>query len=232
MKPLVCVRHQSTAPLGVIGDVIGEGAIEWRYLDCWDDPPCPEVSQMSGLIVLGGEMNADDITTYPYLDPLRVFVREAVDAGLPVLGICLGAQILTRSLGADVYPSPVREIGFRDVHATDDALSDPVLAPFAPRSKVFQFHEDACALPEGADLLFTGDEVAVQAFRYGSSAYGVQFHFEVTRTEIETWCDETPELETTWGTTKKAVLRQADEMLEHQQGIGREVAKRFTALLR
>jgi GMP synthase (glutamine-hydrolysing) len=134
-------------------------------------------------------------------------------------------------MDAAVYRSPDKEVGFHDVTATDQALSDPVLAPFAPKSRVFQFHEDACALPEGAELLFTGNDVAVQAFRVGERAYGVQFHFEVTRAEVEAWCDDTPDLETSWGTTKAALLDQADDLLEPQQARGREVMKRFLALL-
>ena len=231
MKPLVCVRHQETAPLGILADVIDEGGHDWSYVDCWQAQRFPEVSEMSGLVVLGGEMNADDISTYPYLGPLKNLVRAAVDADLPVLGICLGAQILARAMGAAVYPSPVKEVGFHDVTATDAALSDPVLEPFAPKSRVFQFHEDACALPDGADLIFVGDDVTVQAFRVDEFAYGVQFHFEVTRAEIEEWCDETPDLETSWGTSKAELLEQADELLDEQQARGREVMKRFLALL-
>jgi GMP synthase (glutamine-hydrolysing) len=227
----VCVRHDVTAPLGILAGVIDEAGLEWRYVDCWEDPRLPEVSEMSGLVVLGGAMNADDVSTYPYLGPLRTLMRAAVDADLPVLGICLGAQVLARAMGAAVYRSPVKEVGFHDVNATDQTLSDLVLAPFAPQSRVFQFHEDACALPDGAELLFTGTDVAVQAFRVGERAYGVQFHFEVTRAEVDAWCDDTPDLETSWGTTKAALLGQADDLLEPQQTRGREVMKRFLALL-
>lgn len=174
-------------------------------------------------------MSAGDVREHAYLDPLRDLVRDSVDAGLPVLGICLGAQILARALDADVYRAPVKEIGWREVRAT--GVPDPVLEPFAPRSRVFQFHEDTFSLPPGADLLLAGDEVAVQAFRIGDNAYGIQFHFEVTTTEIESWCDETPDLEESWGMSKSEVMAQADAELATQQAAGREVARRFTKIV-
>jgi GMP synthase (glutamine-hydrolysing) len=232
MKPLLCMRHQANAPLGILGDVLDDEGAAWRYLDAWLDDSAPDVSEISGLIVLGGEMNADDLDRHPYLKTVRDLTRDAVKAEVPVLGVCLGAQVMARALGAAVNRAPVREIGFYPVHATRVGLADPVLGPFAPSSRVFQFHEDACELPEGAELLFRGDDVAVQAFRVGDRAYGVQFHFEVTMREIESWCDEIPNLKRTWGKSKEEVVKQASESLAEQQGAGREVARRFLDLVR
>lgn len=229
MKPLLCVRHQATAPLGIIEGVLDEQGVGWRYFDAWREPALPRAADLSGLLVLGGEMSAGDVGAHAYLDPLRDLVRDSVDAELPVLGICLGAQILARALDADVYRAPVKEIGWREVRAT--GVPDRVLEPFAPRSRVFQFHEDTFSLPPGADLLFSGDEVAVQAFRVGDRTYGVQFHFEVTENEIEAWCDETPDLEASWGMSKAEVMAQADAELATQQKAGREVARRFSEIV-
>jgi GMP synthase (glutamine-hydrolysing) len=231
IEPLVCIRHQESAPLGIIENVISRSDIPWRYLDAWSSDEMPDLSEVSGLIVLGGEMNADDLDGYPCLREVRELTREAVDSEIPVLGVCLGAQILTRAMGAEVRPAPRREIGFLPVKATAAGMDDRVLAAFAPEAKVFQFHEDACELPEGAELLFTGDKVPVQAFRAGESAYGIQFHFEVTTEEIAAWCDETPDLEEVWGTSKEKVMRQAEESLAAQQETGREATRRFLKLL-
>ena len=111
-------------------------------------------------------------------------------------------------------------------------MDDHVLEPFSPAAKLFQFHEDECQLPEGAKLLFEGTDVRVQAFRVRERAYGVQFHFEVTEKEIEAWCDETPDLGTSWGATKQEVMEQASKHLTDQQAAGREVARRFVSLIR
>jgi GMP synthase-like glutamine amidotransferase len=173
-------------------------------------------------------MNADEVAEFPHLVHVKEVMREAVATGKPLLGICLGVQLLSRALGGDVYAAPVKETGFLEVEAVG---KDTLLDPFAPRSRVFQFHEDTCMLPAGAELLFTSDDIAVQAFKAGERAYGVQFHFEVTTTEISSWCDATPDLETTWGTSKQELVDQAHHYLGQQQRTGREVARRFIDLL-
>jgi GMP synthase (glutamine-hydrolysing) len=232
MKPLACIRHQGSAPLGIIEDVLRERDLPWRYVDAWSSDGLPDVSEVSGLIVLGGEMNADDLDGYPFLQEVRSLVRSAVDAEVPVLGVCLGAQVLTRALGARVRPAPVREIGFLPVKATDAGMDDGVLAAFTPAATVFQFHEDECELPAGAELLLEGEDVRVQAFRAGPSAYGVQFHFEVTPEIVAAWCDEVPDLEQGWGRSKEAVVAEAERHLDAQTMAGRQVARAFLELVR
>jgi GMP synthase (glutamine-hydrolysing) len=231
MKPLACVRFQASAPLGLIQDVLAENEVEWHYLDMWEHPSIPRVSELGGLVVLGGEMNADAVESYPFLTTASDLVRDAVTSELPVLAICLGAQLLTRSQGGTVQRAPHRELGFLPVKATAEGMDDYVLEPFSPATRVFQFHEDECRLPEGPQLLFEGADVRVQAFRVGQRAYGVQFHFEVTDKEIEAWCDETPDLEASWGADKQAVMEQAGKYLADQQTAGREVARRFVSLI-
>lgn len=173
-------------------------------------------------------MNADEVEAYSWLADTRSLLRGAVDAGLPVLGVCLGAQLLARALDAPVAPAATREIGFRKVEVLPPGARDPLLRWFAPSSLVFQFHEDECALPAGAELLATNDDTAVQAFRAGRG-YGVQFHFEVTANEVAAWCDETPPdvLREVWGTTKEALLAEAAAHLAAQQHAGRQLTAAF-----
>ncbi|CAN5772662.1 type 1 glutamine amidotransferase [soil metagenome] len=227
MKPLLCIRQQANVPLGIIEGVLNEEKVEWRYADCWTGADL-DLSEISGLVVLGGTMNADEVSEHPHLVQVKEIMREAATTGRPLLGICLGVQLLSRSLGGEVYRAPVKETGFLEVEAVG---KDPLLDPFAPRSRVFQFHEDTCTLPEGGELLYRSDDVAVQAFKASERAYGVQFHFEITPTEISNWCDATPDLETEWRTSKQELLLQADNHLEQQQRTGREVARRFIDLL-
>ena len=225
MKPLAVIRHQETAPLGIIEEVFEQEGVPWHYHDCWTNAPLPSVDDVSGLVVLGGAMNADEVEDFPYLLGVRDLVRDVAQKERPVLGICLGAQTLALALGADVYRAPERELGFLEV--TETGIEDEILAPFSPSSRVFQFHEDTCSLPEGAELLFTSRDVAVQAFRWGRKAYGIQFHLEVTMREIEAWCDEVDDLEGSWGMSKQEVLEQANQYLGTQQRAGRDLATRF-----
>ena len=230
MKPIVAVRFQPSAPLGIAAEALDESRAPWTYLDVWDDDEWPDLERVSGLVVLGGEMNVDRIDDYPFLDRAKGLLADAIVRDVPVLGICLGAQLLARALGARVWTLDTKEIGFIDISATPAGRDDPVLSPFAPMTPVFLFHEDALELPAGADLLFRGDVVQNQAFRYGRSAYGVQFHLEVTEEIISDWCDETPDLEGEWGVTKEQVMKEAAELLPAQQQAGKAAVKRFAEL--
>lgn len=232
VSPIVALRHQPSVTLGVARQALVEASIPWRYVETWHEDEWPNLENVSGLIVLGGEMNADDDIGYPFMRSVREYTAAALQREIPILGICLGAQVLARVLGANIGPSPVREIGFRKVTATAAGEADPILSPFAPVAQVFQFHEDAFDLPEGAELLFAGDTLANQGFRYGNNAYGVQFHFEVTAQIIARWCDETPALEETWGTTKEALLAESIPHLEAQGRMGTETVRRWLDLLR
>jgi GMP synthase (glutamine-hydrolysing) len=212
--------------------VISRSEIPWRYVDAWASDEMPDVSEVSGLIVLGGEMNADDLDGYSFLRRVRNLTQEAVDNDVPILGVCLGAQILTRAMGAQVRQAPRREIGFLPVKATAAGMDDPVLAPFAPEANVFQFHEDACELPVGAELLMEGEDASVQAFRIGKTAYGIQYHFEVTIEIIAAWCDEVPDLEESWGRSKQDVIADAEAHFSAQRAAGLRAADAFLKLLR
>ena len=106
---------------------------------------------------------------------------------MSVLGICLGAQLLAKALGGAVSRNPVREIGWYDVSLTPMGSTDPVLKDFAPRQRVFQWHEDRIHLPPAAVHLVASEDCPVQAFRYGEHAYGLQFHLEANAALIERW---------------------------------------------
>lgn len=233
VKLLHCIRNQNSVPLGVVGEALAASDVPWRYVDPWRGDDLPDLTETSGLIVLGGAMNADQVEEFPWLADTRTLMREAVEAERPLLGVCLGAQLLARSVGAAVTPAREREIGFRKVEVLPAGERDPLLSAFAPSALVFQFHEDECALPADAELLATNDDVRVQAFRVGERAYGVQFHFEVTTRQITDWSDETtPELlRDVWGTTKETLLAEAEAHLEAQQQAGKRLTAAFVDLL-
>ena len=188
-RPKILVfQHVPYEPLGTLDPLLKESGFRIRYINFGRDPhQRPSLEKYEALIVLGGPMNAHQIDTYPNLLTEVDVIREAVDSGMSVLGICLGAQLHAKSLGGQVSRNEKREIGWYDVHLTEAGQADPVISSFAATQRVFQWHEDGISLPEGAQHLAMSPASAVQAFRYGEHAYGFQFHLEVDASLVERW---------------------------------------------
>ncbi len=230
MRPLLCVRHQPSAGLGVAAGALERAGVEFRYLDAWRSEASVDPDDFSGLVVLGGEMNVDDFDRHPWLKGVRTITEQAMEGNVPVLGICLGAQTIARVLGATVGPSPVKEVGFHPVAHTPAGAVDTVVAPFKD-VRVFQWHEDAFELPGGSALLCSGNEVPYQAFRYGNRIYGLQFHCEVDEQIIGAWCDETVDLEEGWGITKAEAVAEARRCVPAQRDATERAVRGFASLL-
>ena len=154
------------------------------------DGPPPNVTLYQGLVVLGGPMNVDEEERHPFLrDEVKV-LQQAIRLGIPVLGICLGAQLLAKALGARVYYARAREIGFSRVQLTEEGGRDPLFRTQGRFMTVFQWHGDTFDLPKDAVTLASSAVCPQQAFRYGRAAYGLQFHLEVTPGMVASWVRE------------------------------------------
>lgn len=188
-RPKILVfQHVPYEPLGTLDPLLKAAGFRIRYVNFGRDPgQRPDLDRYAALIVLGGPMNVDAIEHHPNLAAEVDIIREALDQDMSVLGICLGAQLLAKALGGQVVRQASREIGWYDVNLTAEGASDPVLAAFANRQRVFQWHEDGIALPPETVHLASSAACDVQAFRYGEQAYGFQFHLEVDAPLIERW---------------------------------------------
>lgn len=188
-RPKILVfQHVPYEPLGTLDPLLKDAGFRIRYVNFGRDPhQRPSLEKYEALIVLGGPMNAHQIDTYPNLATEVDVIREAVESGMSVLGICLGAQLLAKAIGGQVSRNAVREIGWYDVQLTAAGRADPVISSFAATQRVFQWHEDGISLPGGAEHLATSPASAVQAFRCGDHAYGFQFHLEVDASLVERW---------------------------------------------
>ncbi len=188
-RPKILVfQHVPYEPLGTLDPLLKEAGFRIRYVNFGRNAEeIPQLDRYDGLIVLGGPMNSDQIDSYPNLKTEVSLIRQAADNDMSVLGICLGAQLLAKALGGTVSRNKDREIGWYDVELTEAGITDPVLGAFAPRQRVFQWHEDGIGLPPGAVHLASSPASAVQAFRYGEHAYGLQFHLEVNAPLVERW---------------------------------------------
>ncbi len=159
-----------------------------------DLAPCvPRAEDVDALIVMGGPMGVYEIDKYTFLSSEVKLIAEMVRRGRPVLGVCLGAQLLAGALGAKVFTGPSPEIGFGSVELTGDAWRDPVFAAVPHTLPVFHWHGDTYDLPNGALLLARNANYDHQAFRFGRNAYGLQFHVELDSNTWNEWESHLPE---------------------------------------
>ena len=182
-------RHGDSGPAGYLADALEARGIEWRYVDLWSSTESDLlVEHAQALVVLGGPMSVND--SLPWLRQEENYIIRAISSGVPVLGVCLGAQLLAKCLGARVTAMGQKEIGWYPVEFTGSGMADPLFAGLEREETVFQWHGDTFELPSGAERLAGSALCPNQAFRCGSSLYGVQFHPEVTPEIIAAWCRE------------------------------------------
>ena len=186
---VLAFRHVPFEPLGRIETVLQSRGIGFDYADLYRAAAPPgDPADYDGLIFMGGPMSVND--GLPWLDREMAWIAEAARRGQPVLGICLGAQLTAKALGARVYANPVKEIGSFPVDFTPAARRDAILRDAGPRETVFHWHGETFDLPRGAVLLASSEACRHQAFRAASNIYGLQFHLEVTPPMISSWCEE------------------------------------------
>ena len=184
---VVVFRHVPFEGLGHIQPVLEERGITIEFADLYQPgAKVPETGTAAGLIFMGGPMSVND--GLPYLNHEIECIRRAVNAGQPVLGVCLGAQLTAHALGGRVYRNPASEIGWFDIRRNDGVQEDPLLRGLRDPETVFHWHNETFDLPHGAVLLASSERCQHQAFRVGSRIYGLQFHLEVTPEMIDDWC--------------------------------------------
>lgn len=179
------LEHVSFEGPGSIADWARQRGHVLATTRLFDAAPLPQPGSIDGLIVMGGPMSVGDEERFPWLAVEKKFLADFIDRGKPVLGICLGSQLLAEVLGAPVYPNRFREIGWFPVWLTDEALKSPFFAGCPRRLSVFHWHGDTFDLPRGARLLASSEACRNQAFLYGDDILGLQFHLEVTPRSID-----------------------------------------------
>jgi GMP synthase (glutamine-hydrolysing) len=191
MKPVLAFRHVAREPLGTIDGALRRGGLQFHYVDLFERPPGRfDPTEIAGLVVLGGPMNVDETERFPFLRNEIDWIRSTIDRRIPVLGICLGSQLMAAALGARVWHSPIKEIGWYEVELTEAGEQDRLLKHLDKRQTVFQWHGDTFDLPAGAVRLATSQICQNQAFRHGERAWALQFHLEVTADIINCWLDD------------------------------------------
>ena len=189
VKILAIINHPSALPY-LIGQHIEARGAACHSIDPHQGDTVPaDPDGFAGLLVLGGAMSAGDRDYDHVFEPVTALIRAFHGGAKPVLGVCLGSQLLARSFDKPVYPHADLEVGYVPLTITEAGASDPLLRELAPDQTIFEWHEDTFELPDGAELLMTGQHCRNQAFRIGTSSYGFQCHFEVDAPQVLIWLE-------------------------------------------
>jgi GMP synthase (glutamine-hydrolysing) len=193
MRFLVII-HVENEGLGTLEDFLTTSGADIVTARLYNGDHLPgTLRDIDAVISMGGPMNVYEDHFFPFLGEETSFLQSAIEADVPILGICLGAQLIARAAGAPVVKSPYREEGWSSVFLTDFAAKDSLFSGLPQILEVFQWHEDMFHIPEGGGVLAYSEKCPHQAFRYGN-ALGLQFHLEVTRDLITDWFKESPNL--------------------------------------
>ncbi|HEX4058835.1 MAG TPA: type 1 glutamine amidotransferase [Galbitalea sp.] len=183
-RSVLILQHVPWERPGILGEVLSGHGLTFETRSFLYGPAAPPLSEISGLAVLGGPMDALDYVRNPGLKVETDLVRAVADAGIPLLGICLGHQIVASALGAKLHVGVTNEVGIGTVDVVAD---DPVLGASGSVSPVLHWHHDVVEVPDGATVLASTSETPNQAFRLGSSILAMQFHLEVDKHMLERW---------------------------------------------
>ena len=228
MRALAIV-HQHDAGPGVFADALRARGVE---LDSWplpDSSKAPrDLGDYDAVLSFGGAMHSDHDDRHPWLRDEKALLAKLLEDGVPLLGVCLGAQLLAEAAGACPRPAAEPEIGWLEVELTGEAADDPLLAPLPPRFEAFQWHSYEFPLPPGATAL-AHSPLCVQAFRLGDASWGIQFHAEVTLEDALSWIADyrNDEDAVRIGLDPEALRAQTRERIAGWNELGRELCGRF-----
>jgi len=225
---ILAIVHQQDAGPGVFADVIAEAGIT---LDTWCPPQQPEPPALDGygaLISFGGDAHPDQDSERPWLVTERKLLRDALKTDVPVLGVCLGAELLAQAAGAPVRRAHVPEIGFHPVEMTDAGARDVLLGPIPPQFDALSWHSYQCELPVAATSL-ARSEGGIQAFRIGARSWGIQFHAEVTEADFSSWLDDYETGLGVLGINPEELRAELQDRIVAWNELGRAICRRFLA---
>lgn len=231
-KTVLVLQHVEPESPGRIEralESVGAGLVIVRIFK--GDPVPAAIGDNDGLLIMGGPMSVYEQDRYPHLKAEIHLLQQAVEKRRPVLGTCLGSQLLAAALGAKVYPGKQKEIGWFPVHLSPDAGTDKLWTGLPKSFTGFHWHGDVFDLPDGAVSLASSDLTAHQAFRFGQNAYGFLFHMEVTATMIREWVRSFEGEMKQAGISEEPVTAGIETYLRELHSVGDTVYRRWAELL-
>jgi GMP synthase (glutamine-hydrolysing) len=232
-RTVLILRHMPQEGGGTLETALTRAGIKVRYVDLFQEIPARlPLDRVSGLVILGGPMNVDEVDRYPFLKLDVLWIRQALEIGLPLLGICLGSQLLAKALGSRVHANAVKEIGWYPLEWLPAAADDRLFGQRGATT-VFQWHGDTFDLPQEAVLLASGSSCKNQAFRWGTNAYGLQFHIEMTAAMLDDWLkkgEDSGELAALDYVDPQLIRQSTPALLPPMQQLAGEVFGRFAQM--
>ena len=229
---IVVVEHQESCPPALLGDGLTAAGADLAMVRPYAGDRLPEPTAYDALLVLGGDMGAGDDETVPWLEPVRAHVRYAADAGTPVLGICLGHQLVATALGGSVVRNPAGQaLGLQPVGWTAAAHDDPLASSVVGAEQVVHWNNDVVAsVPAGTGVLATAADGSVQVARFAPSVWGVQAHPEVDVALCRRWAEADREDHLARGVDQQAFLLPIEDAMVDLERSWRPLAERFARL--
>nr|BDT27539.1 type 1 glutamine amidotransferase [Bacteriovorax sp. HI3] len=235
MRKVLVFQHVAHTILGTLNPTLKSRGLNIRYVNFERTPDeQPSVQKYNGLIVLGGHMGVYEADKYRHIKVEMQLIEEALKKEIPILGICLGAQLLAHVLGAEVRKSAEKEIGWCDVNLTEEGTQDPLFSHFKKTEKIFQLHGDTFDIPRGATHLASSDICPGQAFKYGDKAYGIQFHLEADQAMIMRWLDNPRNQEEMFKThspfSAETIRTETEKYIAHSTDLSQKTFNNFINL--
>ncbi len=230
---VLSINHQRDAGPGVFGESIaaaGAGLDQWFIAEAATPPADP--LGYDAVMTFGGSMDVDEERAHAWLAPEKALLRELLERGTPLLGVCLGAQLLSDAAGGNPRRAPEPEIGWFEIGVTDEGVDDPLIGPLAPAFEGFEWHSYECGPPPDATVL-ARTPVCAQAFRIGEAAWGIQFHAEVSVADAEFWITDygSDEDAVRLGVDPEALRAQTMPRMAAWNDLGRALCSRFLAVV-
>jgi GMP synthase-like glutamine amidotransferase len=222
---LLILEHEESEGPGIFQPLLQESGRSFKRIQLFKGAAVPGGENLQGVLIMGGPMNVYEESAYPFLAEEDRFIKQCLRNAIPVLGICLGAQLIAKAAGAKITRAPAKELGWHEVSLTDAGMHDPLLGGCAKTFSVFQFHEDMFDIPQSAVHIIEAPVCPHQGFRIGNNAYGLQFHLEATQEMIAEWVADQ-------GADKTKIIEETGHNIILCQRHGRDFFTKFLSLCR
>lgn len=232
MARVVVIQNFQVESPELIAVVLSEQGVEVELIKTYEGQPVPDnLDAHAGLVVMGGPMGVNDLAQHPFITKVLGLINNALEQNKPVLGICLGSQLLAHVLGSPITNGAQKEIGWHPVTLSAQGQADALFTGCPQSFTPLHWHSDVYNLPAGATLLASTQMTPCQAFRFGNNAYGVLFHMEITPGVLAGWANEFASEMAEVGLTESDLLAGGDTHLPTLEPIGRGVFERWAKML-